>query len=811
MARGRATRGISMGGFRSEAPGQARPVLMSALLASTMLTGVPYAFAQENGVALETVVVTAEKRSEDLQKAPLSILAFNTEKLDQLHVSSFDDYAKYLPSVAYTTSGPGLADVYMRGVASGENNNHSGPLPSVGIYLDEQPITTIGGALDIHVYDIARVEALAGPQGTLYGASSQSGTIRIITNKPDSSAFSAAYDIGVNDVAHGGVGAVAEGYVNVPLADNMAIRIVGWDEHASGFIDNIAGTDAAAGIIQGVRTFPAATAASEAAGGGPIVSSNTNAFGNDYNSVDTMGARAALQIDLDDNWTITPTLMGQDARAYGIFSYDPTVGFLKVTHFNPEWTNDRWYQAALTVAGKISNLDMTYAGAYMDRALTSRSDYSDYSFFYDALYGTYFHNDAGQVINPSQVISGRDHFTKLSNEIRIASPAEDRLRFVAGLFAERQTHFIEQRYVITDLESDYSVSDWPNTIWLTEQERVDRDYAVFSEISYDLLPSLTLTAGARGYISNNSLGGFYGYAAGFSSHYGEAQCGVPLVPFRGAPCTDFDKHVYEKGYTHKLNATWHIDDDKMVYATWSTGFRPGGINRNASLPPYHSDFLTNYELGWKTSWLDDSLRVNGALFWEDWDKIQFSTIPPLSAGLTAIFNAGQARILGIENNIDWRINENLTLSAAATYVDAELTQDYCQDASPCTDTSTIDAAKGTALPITPRFKANTVGRYEFDVLGYKAHLQGAAVYQGSAWPALIASDRATLGKMPSYVTADFSAGIGLNNWTLEIFADNAFDSHGQNDRYVECAICTAQVYVTPIMPRVVGLKFGQKF
>ncbi len=128
----------------------------------------------------------------------------------------------------------------MRGVSSGNDGNHSGSSPSVGMYLDEQPITTIGGALDIHAYDIQRVEALAGPQGTLYGASSEAGTIRIITNKPDSSGFSAAYDVEANDVDHGGIGGVAEGYVNIPISNNAAIRIVGWDEHDAGYIDNVA-------------------------------------------------------------------------------------------------------------------------------------------------------------------------------------------------------------------------------------------------------------------------------------------------------------------------------------------------------------------------------------------------------------------------------------------------------------------------------------------------------------------------------------------------------------------------------------------
>src|SRR4029077_4160201 len=161
--------------------------------------------------------------------------ALSNEKLDQLQVESFNDYAKFLPSVSYTTDGPGFAQVYLRGVASGENGNHSGPLPSVGVYLDEQPITTIGGQLDLHIYDIARVEALAGPQGTLYGASSQAGTLRIITNKPQLGAFHLSYDAELNKVDHGAMGDVVNGMVNLPVGDKAAIRLVAWQEHDAGY------------------------------------------------------------------------------------------------------------------------------------------------------------------------------------------------------------------------------------------------------------------------------------------------------------------------------------------------------------------------------------------------------------------------------------------------------------------------------------------------------------------------------------------------------------------------------------------------
>src|ERR1700753_1214734 len=218
-----------------------RPALWQALLTTTMLTGVAapaIAADADKPTGIETVVVTAEKHSEDLQRAPLSIQALPTEKLEQLHIANFNDYVKYLPSVTYTVGragagngGPGFANVSMRGVSSGGDGNHSGSLPTVGIYLDEEPITTIGGSLDVHVYDIARVESLSGPQGTLYGASSEAGTIRIITNKPDMSSAYGGFDVGVNTVAHGGMGYEAEGFYNLPLTDKMAIRLGAYGEH----------------------------------------------------------------------------------------------------------------------------------------------------------------------------------------------------------------------------------------------------------------------------------------------------------------------------------------------------------------------------------------------------------------------------------------------------------------------------------------------------------------------------------------------------------------------------------------------------
>src|SRR5476651_2432688 len=186
---------------RIQAKPAGRLIFKATPVASALLACMPAAYAQERTaetVGLTEVVVTAQKRTENLQDVPISIQALGTAKLEELHVTNFDDYAKFLPSVEFLSTGPGFEHVYMRGVSSSVLENHSGSLPTVGVYLDEQPVTTIDGILDVHIYDIARVEALEGPQGTLYGASSEAGTIRIITNKPDPSAFAAGYQLGTN-------------------------------------------------------------------------------------------------------------------------------------------------------------------------------------------------------------------------------------------------------------------------------------------------------------------------------------------------------------------------------------------------------------------------------------------------------------------------------------------------------------------------------------------------------------------------------------------------------------------------------------
>jgi len=775
---------------------------------------------QQQAVTLDTVNVTAQKRTENLQKVPISIQAIGTEQLEQQQISDFDDYAKMIPSLSYGTagggvfSGPGFVQVYMRGVASGGDGNHSGSQPSVGMYLDEQPITTIQGALDVHMYDIERVEALAGPQGTLYGASSQSGTVRIITKKPDASGFAGSYSVEASAIDGGGVGHVLEGMINVPIRDNAAIRLVGWEKHDAGYVDNVAGA----------RQFP--TWGGVVSNQPGCVPSSTVACSGrpeeDYNDADTYGLRAALKVDLSDNWSITPSVITQKQKAYGSTGFDPQVGDLKVMHFYPERSDDRWTQAALTVEGKLGNFDVTYAFSHLKRDVDSESDYTDYAFWYDALagYGAYFYDNDGALINPSQYIQAVDGYRKTSHELRIASPAENRLRFVAGLFWQEQTHDIFQRYKVNDLADAIEVPGWSDTIWLTAQQRQDRDQAIFGEVSFDITDKLTATAGARWFKADNSLKGFFGYGAGFSGSTGESQC-FSSVQFHGAPCTNLDKSVDERDHIGRFNLTYNINDTKMIYATWSEGYRPGGINRRGTLPPYTSDFLTNYELGWKTSWGENRFRWNGAVFREDWKDFQFSYLG--QNGLTEIRNANQAKIEGVEMDLTWAASYNLSISGGFAWYDAKLTEDYCAqtDASgnpapecfgPLED-SPDRAFEGSRLPITPEFKGSLNARYTFDLAGGEAYWQTSVSHMGDRTSDLREAQRQILGDLDAFTTVDLSVGYRKNSWALDFFLKNATDKRAELTRFSQCAAltCGFQPYTVVTQPRTFGIRFSQEF
>jgi outer membrane receptor protein involved in Fe transport len=835
--------------------------------------------ANDGQVADDTeIVITAQKREENLQDVPISVQAIGTRRLDQLNISNFEDYTKQLPSVSFQTAAPGFTTVYMRGVATGGDGNHTGSLPSVGFYLDEQPITTIGGTLDVHIYDIARIESLAGPQGTLYGASSQAGTIRIITNKPELGVTSARLDGEVNSVAHGGSGGSLEGMVNLPIAENIAFRATAFYQRDAGYIDNVFGErDYCGDVVLGPDgddddTDPDVVGCVR---NGTHVE-NSEFVKKNFNTNRTYGGRAALKIDLNDTWTITPQIMHQNSKTKGLWYFDEALGDLETQRFRSEPGKDKFTQYALTVEGKVGNFDITYAGAYMHRPNFGINDYTDYADAYDAYYESYggvanyqyFFDDDGNPIDFRQYITGGNNFKKMSQELRVASPSENRLRFIGGAFYQHQSNDILQEYRVDNLAADLSVNGRPGLLWLTQQKRIDRDYAVFGELSFDVTPQITLTGGGRYYKFRNTVFGFAGFGrnpdffqgapgnppanAVGSSRTGVAQCfttggdslrdsqqnGTDLTlildgVLAGTPCINVatfengrlkPKESKDTGWTYRWNATWKPNEDLMFYATRSKGYRPGGINRQPGLAPYDADFLVNTELGWKTEF--GPIRWNGAVYHQTWEKFQFSFLGENS--LTVVQNGRDARINGIETDLNYTAG-GLTLNASAAYTDAKTKQNICgvaADPEPDCDLllddggtpddptddefDEITAKKGSRLPITPKFKFSATARYTWIMGPGKAHAQIGFVHQGSARSALRAADQAQTGTLPAYTLVDLFGGYDWSKYSLELFATNVFDKRNQLSRGVSCSICT-NIHIVPGRPRTIGIRAGMKF
>ena len=824
----------------------------------------------------DVIIVTATKREENLQDVPISVQAIGTKRLDQLNISNFEEYTKQLPSVSFQTIAPSATVVYMRGVATGGDGNHTGSLPSVGSYLDEQPITTIGGTLDVHIYDIARIESLAGPQGTLYGASSEAGTIRIITNKPELGITEGRVDAELNTVAHGGVGGSLEGMINLPVTDRIAFRGSAFYQRDAGYIDNVFGERTYCGdVILDPDDNPIGCVHNG------FHVENSEFVKKNFNTVKTYGGRAALKIDLDDNWTITPTIMHQEQKTKGVFFMDEALGDLETQRFREEPSKDKFTQYALTVEGKIGNFDITYAGAFMNRPNHATSDYTDYADAYDAYYESlggianyqYYLDNAGDPIVPIQFITGGNHFKKMSHELRVASPDDKPFRVIGGAFYQHQANDILQEYHVDNLADSLSVNGRPGLIWLTKQERVDRDYALFGEASYDITPTITLTGGGRYYKFRNTVFGFAGFGrdplfiqdangdpidpsivpnAVYSTKTGVAQCfttsgdtlresqingtDTTLIldgALADTPCINVGrfengevkpKESKDHGWTYRFNGTWKPQDDLMFYATWSKGFRPGGINRQPGLAPYDPDFLINYELGWKTTF--GPFRWNGAIYHQLWKKFQFSFLGENS--LTVVQNGRDAKINGIESDIAYN-SGGLSLSAAAAYTDAKTKDNVCgvagnpvadchlllDDGGTPNDPSDdvfdeITAPKGARLPITPKFKFSATARYTWDLGPGRAHGQIGLVHQGSAPSALRTADDELTGKLHAYTIVDIFGGYDWNNHSVELFVTNLFDERNELSRFVVCSICTS-VKIVPGAPRTIGLRLGTKF
>jgi outer membrane receptor protein involved in Fe transport len=685
--------------------------------------------------ALDEIVVTAQKRSESEQSVPLSMTTFGSTALEEKAITTFFDYATKVPNLAFAPTGDGVGTartVSIRGI-SGDN--------TTGFYVDDTPLPD---SLDPRVLDVDHIEVLRGPQGTLYGARSMGGTVRIITKTPNLDDDEVTLHAGISDTARTDrPNYNVDGVFNIPLIrDRVALRLTGFYDEEAGFFKRSFCTNPA---TAGTTCLPLST-------------TGITTVGN-VGATSTAGGSAALTIRVNDSLTITPKVMTQKETYNGFPMADyrtdtangigypvptpptgaptPTVmvpnNFTQARWFNvPEGGYDTWDLSSLTIKWKTPVGELVSSTAYFDRVVYETEDESD--FVYAAIT-----SGAGGTPQPGGISEEKD-YQRFAQEVRWTSDLKGPAQFVlGGFYSDFHGRVPYASYyppaTIPGLDTTLLgpgggelTPGYPNTIFAQDFHTDISEPAVFGEVSYQPVDAFKATAGLRWYqVKTTSSGYEAGLAVGG---------GPPIVsPFVSQT---------ESGVNPKIDLDYHLTPDAMIYATAAKGFRPGGLvpivpagdpgtatdcvaalkatDPNITLAQtrsYNSDSLWNYEIGTKTDWLDRRVTVNAAAFYISWKNVQQQVL--LSCGFQFVANAGAAESKGGELEIRARATDQLELSAGLGYQDAKITQGSAaspqQPGSPLyqvPDWTGNGSATYTA-PLTPRW--NFVSELDYSYVG----------------------------------------------------------------------------------------------
>ena len=514
--------------------------LSTTMLAALMVT----AAAGGADAQVERIVVTATKVEEDAQSVPVAVSALDEAALEEADVDVFTDYLVELPGVTAGGGGPGQNTIYIRGLASTTPNltvaGVAGLAPNVAFYLDEQPLAQPGRNLDVYAVDLARVEVLPGPQGTLYGASSQAGTVRMITNKPILDEYEAFANAAISFTEGGEASNKIEAIVNLPLGEQFAVRGVAFRDHQGGYIDNVAGTVntsesarfRAAGTVR-ANGVPVSDnragfqATSDLSGVTFVDADNAALVEEDFNDVTYTGFRLSGLLEFNPDWQATASVMQQELEADGVFFQDPELDDWQIQRYAPDQLTDEFTNLALTVEGRLAMLDVVYAGAYTDRDSDQIVDYTDYMFVgqyfpYYTCEGSVTYPGAaapsGTCYSPASFVDSTSNTTVESHELRFNTPQDERFRVTAGAFYSETV--LEERNDFTypgSIEADpfgAFAQNFPFTtgftsdpgpfpegvIFRNDVQRTDEQLGVFSEATFDLVPNVfSVTLGARWY------------------------------------------------------------------------------------------------------------------------------------------------------------------------------------------------------------------------------------------------------------------------------------------------------------------------
>lgn len=779
-----------------------------ALSVATALGTLPKpAGAQE----LEEIVVTSRRREQGVQDVPLYIQAFDERELRESMAKGFEDYARDLTSVAYGTSGPGATTIVFRGAVSQPTGFDT--ISSSTLYVDEIPITRDGQNADVRLYDIERLEALSGPQPTLYGAGSQSGTLKIVTNKPTTEATSGSLMLEGGYIGDGDPSYNISGVANlVVIPDTLAVRLVGFYETEGGYIDNVLGD----------TRFYSAESGSNYHVPGSVDRTNADQVAEDINEWTVEGGRLYARWQPNENWTVDAGVIYQNAEN-GLFDFNPAAGDsddINTVKFREERREDEWYNLSLIVQADLGFADLTIAGgthdrtidydmdstAYMTQYRTNGLDLAEYYTgirefldYYTCYYTAYCYNfvsayDFGA--NPTGAISLRQELSSFAQEIRLVSKDDgsNRLNWLVGVFYEETDNNWDYLSAVDDFAINggqgaafiyYGVeptNDWfdqgfrPDTLYngrqggqFNGQIQTTETTALFGEISYEIFDNVTVTGGGRLFDSERCV------------EENSLYVGAVFDAFSVCETTD--------DFSPRYNVTWTPTADSMLYFTYSEGRRVGGLNGAVVQRPaasalglpvsFDSDRLKNYELGAKATWMSGRMLTNLSVFTMDWEDYQLRTDVPI-AGATTV-NAGNASIDGFEGSFAFKFSDALEFSIATTYLDATV-----DDTITFADGAVIAAVAGDTLPAVPDWKTFASLQYTAEVPWFPG-LMGTARFDynfvddslnaTTASIQFFGDSNSPISEQPSYEVGSlyFTAEPEDGSWQVWLGIDNLWD------------------------------------
>ena len=784
-----------------------------AAAVSTALAGYTTTQAQ-----LEEIVVTATKKAQSLQDIAGSVQAITEDQLKKAQVVNMEDYAKLIPSMSYVNYTPGTGKVYFRGIA--DDNGTFIAEESTALYIDEQPVTQAGMAVDVRMIDIARIEALAGPQGSLYGSSAQSGTIRIITNKPDPSGFSASTDLTLRASATSPRNEDSweiSGMVNVPISDNFAIRAVGFTATDGGFVDVIDGQSARFGLVNNTAHNPSAVR-------------------EDVNTFESQGGRIFGRWEMDDGYIQAGVSM-QNNSADGYSHFDPTIGDLQKIAFYDEPRDDDWTQLSLTIEKDLGFAKLISATSYFDRDVYYVNDRSTYSMYFGTF--CYYYNGYAsssrycfQPVGTSYAYNDVPGFNELfqwnsskTQEFRLSNQT-DELDWVAGFFYQEREEgwdFLTQTVgyrdsagyasqmasVATYLPDRLPVA--PTDVWWASYDRTTWEtMAVFGEINYRFNENMELTVGGR-----------YFDREADKAYWVENPKGA-LTADGILPKNKRD-NPSSSDFVPKVSIKYNFSDDTMAYILYSEGYRPGGVNRGRSSAPiypdkYDADYLDNYEVGVKTTLADGRVRLNATYFTMDWDNYQIELVDPsnLPCGSAEAYpapacgqpwqkvvaNLGNAGSDGFTLEVLAAIGDNTEMGWNSQWVEAETVTALADGSAPA----------GSRLPQVPEFKTNMWIEKNMQISAFganEAFLRGSVSYTGDSVSAV---QPGYSFDQKSYTIADAKFGISGDDWEVNFFINNITDERAEiavNDWYFDYFFGRGRQYTN--RPREIGIRYTKRW